>query len=56
MSPILYFLELSWFEPRELPKQAGAQPTQPLISLTNLATYLPSLATHLPNIATHSLT
>jgi hypothetical protein len=32
MSPILYFLEMSGFEPRELPCQAG----------TNLATHLPA--------------
>ncbi len=45
ISPIfLYFREMSGFEPRVLPQQAGALPTQPhMISLTYLVRLSPTL-------------
>jgi hypothetical protein len=46
MSPFLYFWQMSGFEPKELPQQAGALPTWH--PSPYLATYLPNLATLLP--------
>jgi hypothetical protein len=45
------FLEMSGFEPRELPQQDGVLQLSHLSPY--LATHLPHLATYLPDLATH---